>query len=84
MATGGTDGIGRALAATATAVAHLRRSGEPVTQAVAQILPFLDAPPARLTAVLDLWSSGRQGAAGGGWGKGCAPCGRRPSKMMAR
>jgi NAD(P)-dependent dehydrogenase (short-subunit alcohol dehydrogenase family) len=40
-------------AAAANAVEHLRTSGKPVAQAVAQILPFLDAPPARLTAVLE-------------------------------
>lgn len=40
-------------ATTANAVDQLRTSGKPVGQAVAQILPFLDAPPARLTAVLE-------------------------------
>jgi NAD(P)-dependent dehydrogenase (short-subunit alcohol dehydrogenase family) len=39
--------------ATAATVARLRTSGKPVAQAAAQILPFLDAPPARLTAVLE-------------------------------
>jgi hypothetical protein len=39
--------------ATAAAFDRLRTSGKPVAQAVAQILPFLDAPPARLTAVLE-------------------------------
>ncbi len=39
--------------ATATFVDRLRTSGKPVAQAVAQILPFLDAPPAPLTAVLE-------------------------------
>lgn len=37
----------------AAAVQHLRRTGKPVSAAVAQILPFLDRPPARLTAVLE-------------------------------
>jgi NAD(P)-dependent dehydrogenase (short-subunit alcohol dehydrogenase family) len=93
VVTGGTDGIGRALAAAASgagALGHggalcdllgvsfageydpavaahvdqLRVSGKPVSQAVAQILPFLDAPldspPARLTAVFE----GRQVATG--------------------
>jgi NAD(P)-dependent dehydrogenase (short-subunit alcohol dehydrogenase family) len=40
-------------AATAAHVDQLRVSGKPVSRAVAQILPFLDAPPARLTAVLE-------------------------------
>ncbi|MFF5235317.1 hypothetical protein [Dactylosporangium sp. NPDC000521] len=40
-------------AATAATVDGLRTSGKPVTEAVAQILPFLDAPPAGLTAVLE-------------------------------
>jgi NAD(P)-dependent dehydrogenase (short-subunit alcohol dehydrogenase family) len=40
-------------AATAAQVDWLRVSGKPVSPAVAQILPFLDAPPARLTAVLE-------------------------------
>ncbi|GIF23581.1 NAD(P)-dependent dehydrogenase (short-subunit alcohol dehydrogenase family) [Actinoplanes tereljensis] len=40
-------------AATATAVQGLRASGKPVAEAVAQILPFLDAPTAGLTAVLE-------------------------------
>ncbi|GJF33375.1 hypothetical protein KNE206_60750 [Kitasatospora sp. NE20-6] len=39
--------------ATAPHVDGLRMSGKPVSQAVEQILPFLDAPPARLTAVLE-------------------------------
>ncbi|MFC1411847.1 SDR family NAD(P)-dependent oxidoreductase [Streptacidiphilus sp. N1-12] len=39
--------------ATAAHVDRLRTSGKPASQAVAQILPFLDAPPARLTAVLE-------------------------------
>lgn len=38
---------------TASHVARLRQTGKPVATAVAQILPFLDAPPARLTAVLE-------------------------------
>ncbi|MFE3112937.1 SDR family NAD(P)-dependent oxidoreductase [Kitasatospora indigofera] len=38
---------------TAAHVDRLRTSGKPVSLAVAQILPFLDAPPARLTAVLE-------------------------------
>jgi NAD(P)-dependent dehydrogenase (short-subunit alcohol dehydrogenase family) len=40
-------------AATAAHVAQLRRTGKSVSVAVEQILPFLDAPPARLTAVLE-------------------------------
>ncbi|MEV0568820.1 GNAT family N-acetyltransferase [Dactylosporangium sp. NPDC050588] len=40
-------------AATAAHVEGLRNSGKPVAEAVAQILPFLDAPPAGLTAVLE-------------------------------
>ena len=40
-------------AGTAAQVDRLRTSGKPVSRAVAQILPFLDAPPARLTAVLE-------------------------------
>jgi NAD(P)-dependent dehydrogenase (short-subunit alcohol dehydrogenase family) len=39
--------------ATAAQVDRLRVSGKPVSQAVAQVIPFLDAPPARLTAVLE-------------------------------
>lgn len=39
--------------ATANAVDHLRTSGKPVSLAVEQILPFLDEPPAPLTAVLE-------------------------------
>ncbi|AUY52707.1 SDR family NAD(P)-dependent oxidoreductase [Streptomyces sp. CB01881] len=38
---------------TAAHVDGLRTSGKPVSLAVAQILPYLDAPPARLTAVLE-------------------------------
>jgi NAD(P)-dependent dehydrogenase (short-subunit alcohol dehydrogenase family) len=40
-------------APTAAHVARLRTTGKPVEQAVAQVLPFLDAPPARLTAVFE-------------------------------
>lgn len=39
--------------ATAATVARLRSTGKPVSQAVRQILPFLDKPPARLTAVVE-------------------------------
>ncbi|RKE17838.1 SDR family NAD(P)-dependent oxidoreductase [Streptomyces sp. TLI_171] len=39
--------------ATASHVDRLRTHGKPTTTAVAQILPFLDNPPARLTAVLE-------------------------------
>lgn len=39
--------------ATAAHVAGLKASGRMVTRAVEQILPFLDAPPARLTAVVE-------------------------------
>jgi NAD(P)-dependent dehydrogenase (short-subunit alcohol dehydrogenase family) len=39
--------------ATAAHVELLKKSGKTVTEAVTQILPFLDAPPARLTAVLE-------------------------------
>ncbi|GAA2043016.1 hypothetical protein GCM10009839_52580 [Catenulispora yoronensis] len=39
--------------ATAAHVDGLRVSGKPVSQAVEQILPFLDTPPTRLTAVLE-------------------------------
>ncbi|MFK0192132.1 SDR family NAD(P)-dependent oxidoreductase [Kitasatospora sp. NPDC090308] len=39
--------------ATAAHVAHLRAHAKPPAQAVAQILPYLDAPPAPLTAVLE-------------------------------
>jgi NAD(P)-dependent dehydrogenase (short-subunit alcohol dehydrogenase family) len=39
--------------ATAATVDRLRRTGKPVPLAVAQILPFLDKPPARLTAVVE-------------------------------
>ena len=38
---------------TAVHVDRLRTSGKPVSRAVAQILPYLDAPPARLTAVVE-------------------------------
>jgi hypothetical protein len=40
-------------AATASAVDRLRITGKPVSQAVAQILPFLDGPATGLTAVLE-------------------------------
>jgi hypothetical protein len=40
-------------AETAAQVDLLKVTGKPVTHAVAQTLPFLDAPPARLTAVLE-------------------------------
>ncbi|MEU7870334.1 SDR family NAD(P)-dependent oxidoreductase [Dactylosporangium sp. NPDC049140] len=40
-------------AATAAHVDGLRTSGKPVAEAVAQILPFLDAPSPGLTAVLE-------------------------------
>ncbi|WP_031518038.1 SDR family NAD(P)-dependent oxidoreductase [Streptomyces sp. NRRL F-5123] len=39
--------------ATAAHVAGLRATGKPVSRAVAQVLPYLTAPPARLTAVLE-------------------------------
>ncbi|GAB3833595.1 SDR family NAD(P)-dependent oxidoreductase [Dactylosporangium cerinum] len=39
--------------ATAAAVDRLRTTGKPVSQAVAQILPFLDGPATGLTAVLE-------------------------------
>jgi NAD(P)-dependent dehydrogenase (short-subunit alcohol dehydrogenase family) len=38
---------------TAAVVDRLRTSGKPISQAVAQILPFLDTPVAGLTAVLE-------------------------------
>ncbi|WP_328472688.1 SDR family NAD(P)-dependent oxidoreductase [Streptomyces sp. NBC_00448] len=39
--------------ATAAAVDRLKATGKPVAEALAQIQPFLDEPPARLTAVLE-------------------------------
>ncbi|MGW5353328.1 SDR family NAD(P)-dependent oxidoreductase [Streptomyces sp. NPDC004031] len=38
---------------SAAHVAALKATGKPVSEAVAQVLPFLTAPPARLTAVLE-------------------------------
>jgi NAD(P)-dependent dehydrogenase (short-subunit alcohol dehydrogenase family) len=40
-------------APSAAAVARLKLTGKPVSRAVDEILPFLDAPPARLTAVVE-------------------------------
>ncbi|MFG2825401.1 hypothetical protein ACGFX4_38985 [Kitasatospora sp. NPDC048365] len=39
--------------ATDSRIESLRTHGKPTATAVAQILPFLDAPPVRLTAVLE-------------------------------
>jgi hypothetical protein len=48
-----TSFAGEHAAATASAVDRLRITGKPVSQAVAQILPFLDGPATGLTAVLE-------------------------------